>query len=79
MLKQCLHRDATFREATANGRRSMVQGLRTVARVGGTGGPVAFLSRILIGEKAHSPIPPARVQAVLGTTGMRDHGRCQRP
>lgn len=74
MLKQCLHREASFRDATANGRRNMASGLRTAVLAGGTGGPVSFLWRILNREEtAQSFIPPARLQAVLGATGMRDH------
>lgn len=73
MLKQCLHREASFRDATANGRRNMAPG-RPAVRAGGTGGPVSFLWRILNREEAaQSFIPPARLQAVLGATGMRDH------
>jgi hypothetical protein len=80
MLKQCLHREATFRDATANGRRNTARGLRTALRAAGTGGLVSFLWRILCREeKAQSSIPPARLQAVLGAPGMRDHERPAAP
>lgn len=79
MLKQCLHRHATFRDAMSNGRRSTFAGLHTESWTVAACGPVALLSRILVG-KQNSPAPllDARVRTVLGTAGTRDHGRSWR-
>lgn len=67
MLKQCLHRHATFNDATSFGRRREFSLPCPRVADTATGRLAAFLSRMLFRQQpVEASIPAARLQAVLG-------------